>query len=186
MTRPAARGVAGFTLVEVMVALAIVAIALPALLFTLYQQVDTTGYLRDKSMAQLVAVNKMTEFRLVTLARREVSAGRETGSAIMAEREWFWTVESIPTEVPQFFRVTVSVGSQEQRTTTERALYSLVAYLSADLRVDTTPLEESAEGGDGGEGGEDSEPSNGVEDAANGRNTPAASSRDQPGESDNE
>src|SRR5210317_1147355 len=46
MTRLAARRVAGFTLVEVMVALAIVAIALPALLFTLYQQVDTTGYLR--------------------------------------------------------------------------------------------------------------------------------------------
>ena len=180
MTRLAARRVAGFTLVEVMVALAIVAIALPALLFTLYQQVDTTGYLRDKSMAQLVAVNKMTEFRLVSLARRELSTGRETGSATMADREWFWAVESTPTEVPQFFRVMVSVGGDEQSAVPERALYSLVAYLSADLRIDATPLEESDGAGEGGES------DNGVEDAANSGDAPAQTPRDEPGESDNE
>ena len=180
MTRLAARRVAGFTLVEVMVALAVVAIALPALLFTLYQQVDTTGYLRDKSMAQLVAVNKMTEFRLVTLARRELSAGRETGSAMMADREWFWAVESTPTEVPQFFRVMVSVGADEQSSVPERALYSLVAYLSADLRVDTTPIEES------GGAGEGSPSDNGVEGPANGSDTSTQTPRDQPGDSDDE
>ena len=38
----------GFTLVEVMVALLIVAIALPALLTALYRQADDTAYLRDK------------------------------------------------------------------------------------------------------------------------------------------
>ncbi|MEP5324069.1 type II secretion system minor pseudopilin GspI, partial [Marinobacter alexandrii] len=151
MTRPKLRGGAGFTLVEVMVALAIVAIALPALLFTLYNQVDTTAYLRDKSMAQLVAVNKMTEVRLVALAQRELSAGREVGSATLADREWFWTVESTPTEVPQFFRVMVSVGEQEDSATAERGLYSLVAYLSADLRVDATPLEESGDAQGAGE-----------------------------------
>jgi len=162
MIRSRVRSVAGFTLVEVMVALAIVAIALPALLFTLYQQIDTTGYLRDKSLAQLVAVNKMTEFRLVTLARRELSTGRETGSATVADREWFWVVESTPTEVPEFFRVAVSVGLEEPSANLESALYSLVAYFSADLRVDSTPLNETG-GGEGGSG-ED----NGVSDGADG------------------
>ena len=54
---------AGFTLVEVMVALAIVALAVPALLFTLDQQIDGSSYLRDRSLAQIVAVNRLAELR---------------------------------------------------------------------------------------------------------------------------
>ena len=50
----------GFTLVEVMVAMAIVAVALPALLFSLYQQLDGTEYLRDRTLASLVAANKLS------------------------------------------------------------------------------------------------------------------------------
>ena len=38
-----------------MVALAVVAVALPALLMSLYQQVDGTAYLRDRSLASMVA-----------------------------------------------------------------------------------------------------------------------------------
>ena len=61
----------GFTLIEVMVALAVVAIALPALLISLYQQVDSTAYLRDKSIAHMVAANKLVELRV--LAQRYVT-----------------------------------------------------------------------------------------------------------------
>ena len=60
----------GFTLVEVMVALMVIAIALPALLKALYQQVDGTAYLRDKSIAQWVANNKLAENRIQIIAFR--------------------------------------------------------------------------------------------------------------------
>ena len=60
----------GFTLVEVMVALAVVAVALPALLTTLYQQADDTAYLRDKALAHMVAANRLQETRLVVAATR--------------------------------------------------------------------------------------------------------------------
>ena len=125
----------GFTLVEVMVALAIVAIALPALMFTLYQQVDGTGYLRDKSQAQLVAVNKLTEIRILAKANGSLLSGRENGQAQMADRQWYWWVESTATEVPEFYRVAISVGLEEQP---DQTLHTLVAYLSADLRTDDT------------------------------------------------
>ena len=55
----------GFTLVEVMVALAVVAVALPALMVALYQQIDGTAYLQDKSLAHMVATNKLTEIRIL-------------------------------------------------------------------------------------------------------------------------
>ena len=125
----------GFTLVQVMVALAIVAIALPALMFTLYQQVDGTAYLRDKSQAQLVAVNKLSEIRILAKANGSLLSGRENGQAQMADRQWYWWVESTATEVPEFYRVAISVGLEEQP---DQTLHTLVAYLSADLRTDDT------------------------------------------------
>ena len=54
----------GFTLVEVMVALIIAAVLLPTLLMAYGSQADGIGYLREKSVAQWVAANKMTEMRI--------------------------------------------------------------------------------------------------------------------------
>ena len=58
-----------FTLVEVMVALAVVAIAVPALLLTLSQQIDGTRYLQDRIQAQWIAANRLAELRLVAAAK---------------------------------------------------------------------------------------------------------------------
>lgn len=121
----------GFTLVEVMVALAIVALSVPALLFTLDQHIDGTAHLRDKSLASLVAANKLSEVRLLAASRQQLLQGSETGSVELAEREWFWWLESEQTEVPQFYRVEVRVGLREGEP--EAVLISRVAYLSADF-----------------------------------------------------
>ena len=124
----------GFTLVEVMVALAIVALALPALLFALQQQVDATGYLRDKSMAHAVAANKLSEVRILALARGDLLKGRESGVVTMSERDWYWWMESKVTEVPLFYRLQVDVALGEEDA--DSPLYSLVAFLPADLQAD--------------------------------------------------
>lgn len=131
----------GFTLVEVMVALAVVAIALPALLIALYQQVDSTGYLRDKSLAHMVASNKLTELRILSKASQNLINGKDSGVAQMAEREWYWWMEIQATEVQQFSRVEIIVARDE--TLREQPLYSLVAFLSSDLRVEPESESES-------------------------------------------
>ena len=140
----------GFTLVEVMVALAIVAIALPAVLVSLYRQVDDTAYLRDKTIAQMVAANKLAEMRLVIASTRVLTAGKDTGVMPMADREWHWWVETKPTEQePKFFRIEIRVALSEEQQA--QPLYTLNAFMSSDLRIDPEgpggPGENSTENG---------------------------------------
>ena len=124
----------GFTLIEVMVALAVVAIALPALLVALYQQVDSTAYLRDKSLAHLVAANKLTELRVLSRARQSLLQGKDGGVSQMGDRDWYWWVESEATEVEQFYRFEVRVALEE--SSRDNPLYTLVAFMSADLQLE--------------------------------------------------
>lgn len=135
------RSETGFTLVEVMVALAVVALALPALLVTLYQHVDATGYVRDKSIAQMVAANKLVELRILSRAGQSLLQGKDSGESTMAGRDWYWWLESQPTEADQFYRVQIDVAADEEQGKTP--LFTLVAFLSADLREDPQAGSES-------------------------------------------
>ncbi|MEM9757877.1 MAG: type II secretion system minor pseudopilin GspI [Pseudomonadota bacterium] len=120
----------GFTLVEVMVALIIVALTVPALLFTLDQQLDGTAYLRERSLARLVAGNRLTELRLALRGGRESLRGRLTGSEVLAERDWYWQIVTTATEVPEFSRIEIRVSDREGEN--EGSLFTLVAFLSAE------------------------------------------------------
>ena len=115
----------GFTLIEVMVALAVVAVALPALLFILVQQVDGTAYLRDKTLASWVASNKFNEFELIVMQSGEVPKGEQRGKAELLGRDWFWRIEREDTALEGFYRVTIDVAVDESM---EPTLYSLSGF----------------------------------------------------------
>ena len=117
-----------------MVALAVVAVALPALVFALQQQIDGTVYLRDKSLAHMVATNKLTEVRIMAKAREQLLKGKDSGTSELADRQWDWQLSSTETEVPNFYRVEIKVSAAE--TTDGSSLYTLVGFLSADLDTD--------------------------------------------------
>jgi len=151
----------GFTLVEVMVALAIVAIALPALLTTLYQQADDTAYLRDKTLAQMVAANKLAELRLAVAATGAIAATRDSGEARLAGRDWSWwvTIQQAPGGIDSFFRIAIDVAADPQGR--DNPLYSLVAFQSGDLRGETE-LQAPPDSGGGSPGGPAAEDPAGV------------------------
>lgn len=128
----------GFTLVEVMVALAIVAITLPALLMALYQQVDDAAYLRDKTLAEMLAVNKLAEMRLVIASTRSVRAGKDNGEETFLDRDWYWWAETTATEAGKVFRVDIRVALDEERR--EQPLYTLTASMFGDLTIDPDGL----------------------------------------------
>jgi general secretion pathway protein I len=136
----------GFTLVEVMVALAIVAVALPAVMVALYQQVDDTAYLRDKTTAELVAANKLAEMRLVIASTRVLNPGKDSGVAAMADRDWHWWIETKTTEAEKFYRVEIRVALDEAQQA--QPLYTLTAFMSGDLEPDPDGFGEQGDGSD--------------------------------------
>ena len=124
-------GSSGFTLVEVMVALAIVAIAVPALLFALFQQLDGTEYLRDRSIASWIATDRMSELRLVVAKQGAVPKGELLGETRLAERDWYWSIEQQATEIPGFIRVDVKVSLEVERT---QPRHTLTAFVTPGVR----------------------------------------------------
>lgn len=90
MKRPVKQS--GFTLLEVMVALAIIGIAMAAAITTVSTSVYNAAGLQERTFAHWVAMNKMTELQI----KKEFPAFRTTtGSTILAEHEWYWTQEVI-------------------------------------------------------------------------------------------
>ena len=119
----------GFTIIEVMVALLVVAIALPALLKALYQQVDGTAYLRDKAIAQWVASNRMAEVRIRRARTDSIFAEEQKGVEDMADRDWYWWMTSEVTAVEDFYRVEITVATAEAERDTP--VYTLVGFVHA-------------------------------------------------------
>ena len=96
----------GFTLIEVLVALVIVAVGVAALLGSLNSAANSTAYLRDKAFAQWIAVNRITETRLATTPPAN---GKSEGEIDYAGQRWQWRQVVSATQFPTLRRIDVSV-----------------------------------------------------------------------------
>ena len=101
---------AGFTLIEVMVALFIVTLALSALLFQMMGAVENTAYLRDKMLAGWVADNQLAWERIVNRSTNQILTAEKTGDVEMAQRQWFWTITPVKTAAEGFMQLHVAVS----------------------------------------------------------------------------
>jgi len=117
----------GFTLLEVMVSLLIVALAVTALVKGSAGKVNNANYLRDKTFAQWVAINKTNEWRSQNLFP---SIGRTSGQQMMGTQEWFWVANIIATEDKDIRRVEVSVFKEEKdKNNKTQPIAKLTAFL---------------------------------------------------------
>ena len=101
-----ARRTAGFTLVEILVALAVLAIALTATARSLGAALDTTAALRDRSLARWVAEDRLAELEL---SGEWPDLDVKEGDADMGERAFHWRQETGVTPAPRMRRVEMSV-----------------------------------------------------------------------------
>lgn len=96
----------GFTLIEVMVALLILATALGAVITAGAQYAQYASYLRDQTFAYAVARNQLVELHL---QETWPSTGRSDGRVEMGGREWEWVTEVQETQDEDIRRADVRV-----------------------------------------------------------------------------
>ncbi len=97
----------GFTLIEVMVALSIVALSLTAVATSMVQMVDAANTMRDRTYASWIAHNKITEMRL-SADFPEVSTS--SGEVDYANTSWQWRAVVSETGVKDLYRIEVGVS----------------------------------------------------------------------------
>lgn len=97
----------GFTLIEVMAALIIVSLGMFAVIQAVSQTASNTSYLRDKSVAHWVAMNRITDLRL---APKPPAVGETNGEVEMAGSRWRWSSRVVQTDVPSMRRIDVGVA----------------------------------------------------------------------------
>ena len=96
----------GFTLVEVLVALMVVAIGLAALMVAVSGTARSSAYLRDKTLAQWIALNRITEVRLNVT---KFGQNTDKGELVFAGRTWHYDTRYFDTSIATMKRVDVRV-----------------------------------------------------------------------------
>jgi general secretion pathway protein I len=119
----------GFTLIEVLVALAIVAIGMAAVLGALTSSANTSVYMRDKTFAQWVALNQIA---LLRLSGQMTPSGNSDGDTDFAGRKWHWRREVTATQVPGVVRIDVKVRPAEIKGDDDNGWFTTVSGIQGD------------------------------------------------------
>lgn len=113
----------GFTLIEILVALALVSVALTAGMRALAQAADGAGTLKARTLALWVAQNQLAFVQLAPPA-----LGASEGRALQAGTTFVWRTTVSSTPNPAFRRVDIVVAEE---VVPDYALAKLTGYVAA-------------------------------------------------------
>ena len=121
----------GFALIEILVALAIIGLALPALMLRMQSIANTTEFIESRTVAHWIAENRMQELIANQSLTKNVSKIRRDQDKIKYDgQEWYWSVSVEELELgallapEKMYRILVEVGLNEGE-----ALASLTGYI---------------------------------------------------------
>ena len=97
----------GFTLIEVMIALAIVAISLGSAIAITIQDIMRADSMQHRTYANWIAQNKLTEARINNI---KPDTGVQDGSIIFAGNNWKWETRISKTGIDDLYRMDVAVS----------------------------------------------------------------------------
>jgi general secretion pathway protein I len=119
----------GFTLIEVLVALAIVTLGMAALLGTLNSAAGTAGYLQDKTLAEWIALNQVSKIRL---SSQGPSKGDSDGEIDYAGRKWKWKQNIDDGSIPGVLFIVVKVRPSDVAASADNSWYADVTGVIGD------------------------------------------------------
>ena len=101
----------GFTLVEVLLALAVIAIALTALLKVTAQNIENTQRIKDKTISHWIAMQGVSMIQLNLL---QVTSGQDsTQVTSMLNQKWYWRARVSSTPLKQIQQITILVSQKQ-------------------------------------------------------------------------
>ncbi|AMQ27648.1 TPA: GspI family T2SS minor pseudopilin variant LspI [Legionella pneumophila] len=108
---PKTKLVSGFTLIEVLLALTVIAIALTALLKATAQNIDNTHRIKEKTISHWVAMQGVAMIQLNLL--RTSQSQESTQATTMLGQKWYWRAKISQTPIKRMQQITISVSSKQ-------------------------------------------------------------------------
>jgi general secretion pathway protein I len=106
-----------------MIAVAVVGIGLVAAFSGIVQLSAGGAYLRDKTMAHWIAMNRLAEMRL---AEAWPATGESDEEIEFADQRWHWSAQVTATDVPSLRRIDLTVSRKDEGP--ERVLARLAGF----------------------------------------------------------
>lgn len=113
----------GFTLLEILMALVFIALPMSAIIQSVSNYVYDAAYLKEKTVAHWVAMNKLTEMQVT---KQWPKVGSSNGESLMIGEVWRWEYTVNNTPEPSLRRVDINVFPPADK---EASLTSLTAYI---------------------------------------------------------
>lgn len=98
----------GFTLIEVLLALSVIAIALTALIKSTAQSVAGTSHIKDKTISHWVAMQGVTMIQLGLITGSDISQ-----VTTMLGQRWYWRAKLQPTPINHMQQINITVSKNQ-------------------------------------------------------------------------
>jgi general secretion pathway protein I len=161
----------GFTLIEVLAALIIVGLGMLGVIQAVIQSANHGTYLREKTLAHWIAMNLVTERRLMT---SPPEVGTSSDVVEYAGQRWRWTVKVSETAVESMHRFDVSVGFADAPE--NETLATAIGFYGTAI----APAGSSNVQWDGRPGGQGPRPGQDGQQAGDGKTKPPADAEPEP------
>ena len=125
----------GFTLLEVLVALVIVALGMVAVFGQVSQSLTATAIMRDKTLAYWIGLDRITELRL---AGEFPEVGERSDEIEMAGVDWVYRIKTTAVGVDDFRRIDVTVAFADKP---DRQIVEVSGFVR---KVEAPPVASSA------------------------------------------